>query len=185
MTPVQIQMCDNGGEPCTTTPSDSKQHTGYPPTDYTHTDYTPHAPHTAHADYATHAEYTAHASPVLYPQRETQRLLAGPMRACNEQPEEWYLTCPSIGIDFGSFSRALLPIAVLCLLLGVWTDSVGLVLFGCVLCLLATVLCVPLSSIFLVIAVIVFIWTSFGRKAYDIVRYSAVLNSTRLTLRAA
>mgnify|MGYP007083792015 CR=1 FL=1 len=186
-------MCDDGDEDYTDAPTNSHPQ---PAHDYAAQsgaahDYAAHAG-AAH-DYAAQSgaahDYAAHAgaagpwSQAVYaPCAETHGLLAEPMAGYFSEQSEggrgWYLTCPSIGVDVGSVSRCLIPCAVLCLLLGVWIQSDRWVLLGCGLCLLATAFCVPLSSVFLGLAVIVFIWTSFGRKAYDIIRFSVNVNNT-------
>lgn len=117
-----------------------------------------------------HPEHTeTHALLIPYGAQDTEE---------SEDGRGWYMRCVDIGVHAQRGVNAVIPVAVVCLILGVWMHSDTIVLFGGGLCFIAVLMCIPHSTIVLIVFFLVYLWTSFGSKAYYIIRHTAIVNST-------
>lgn len=87
-----------------------------------------------------------------------------------------YMTYPKMGP--GRCMHCIVPIALGILVLGTWLQSGVLILVSGGLCFLSAALCLPFSTIAVILFVCTYIWIGFGSKAYYIITHVTATNSS-------
>lgn len=93
----------------------------------------------------------------------------------------YYMKCPNSSP--GLYIKSIVPIALGMLVLGTWMENSVLILVSGGLCFLSAVLCLPFSTIAVILFVVAYIWIGFGSKAYYIITHVAANNSSSVLKR--